>query len=239
MLGLAVLSAACGKPTPGAGGDDASTTDVGSETSVANNGVTTTNNGASTACADIGGRFTDAVRAIGRDCVTDADCKLLSRAQACDCELAVTASADTAAYEAVRAEADAAQCANPFGCPTGECPYRRLSDPGELYAHCNAEGQCEVVQLMSCADYETKLQGGIAPASGCADDNDCTTRNDLNPCDCAEAVSVNFPFLTVQAIYEMIAINDARCNATCVPCPPPGTPTCTVRADESQVCEMR
>jgi len=226
---------ACGKPVANPNPDrDAAAADGG--TDAPNNG-TTPNNGATGDCAEIGERFTDAVRAIGRECASDADCKLLSRAQACDCELAVTASADTAQYEAVRAEADEAQCANPFGCPTGACPYRLLSDPGEIYAHCNDEGVCETLQIMTCADYEAKAHGGVAPASSCMDSTECTLRNDLNACDCAEAVSVNFPFLTIQAIYEMIAINDARCDATCLGCEAPGGTTCALNDDGYQVCQ--
>ena len=131
-----VALVACGKPSSGEDvdvgiepGPDAARTDV----SGTNGSTSSPDSGGGTggACEDIAARFTDEVRAIPRDCVTDADCKILPRAQSCDCDLAVSAASDTAGYEAVRAEADAEQCENPFGCATGECPYRRLSATGE------------------------------------------------------------------------------------------------------------
>lgn len=213
-----------------AGGDDAGGGDAARDTGASNNGGDQN-------CAAIGERFTDAVRAIPRDCVTDADCVLLPRAQVCDCDLAVSAGVDTAEYDAVRAEADAAQCANPFGCPMGECPYRKLSQPGELYPHCNDENQCEVLQIMNCTDYQDRAHGGMFGESSCMESTECTLRNDLNACNCNEAVSTNFPFLTVGTIYEVIEINNERCDVTCMGCQGPDGAVCGMNDEGYNVCQ--
>lgn len=235
------LLAACGSPTASnnqtnsgsdAGANNAVDTSTGGNTS-------TTSTTTGTACGEIGPRFIDAVRALPRTCVTDADCKIVSRGQVCDCELAVSASSDTAEYEAVRAEVDAAQCANPFGCAVDQCPYHRLSEPGELYAHCGEAGECEVVQILPCSEFEARSRGGIVPAGGCADATQCGIRADLNPCGCGESISENFPFLTVQAVAEMMEINRDRCSLDCAPCDTPGTPVCVDDGAEGMVCAMQ
>lgn len=231
---------ACGKPTsvdPPDGGAEPPTDASEPDLSGTNGSTTSPDSGGGGACEDIAARFMDAVRAIPRDCVTDADCKILPRAQSCDCDLAVSAASDTAAYDAVRAEADAEQCENPFGCATGECPYRRLSTTGEIYGHCTEEGQCETLQIMSCTEYEARAQGGIANPGGCEVDTDCQLRNDLNPCDCAEGVTTNFPFLATSAIYELIQINDQRCGeVSCGPCEIAEMAVCATDADGTKYC---
>lgn len=185
------------------------------------------------ACAEIGPRFVDLVRAMPRGCQIDADCKIAPRAQVCDCDLAVTEATDLGDYDAVRAEMDAAQCANPFGCGDTTCPYRRLSDPGELYPRCNADKECEIVQVMTCERYEAAATGGIVSPGSCQDDDGCTILSHLNPCGCPESITKNFPALTHETIAEVIAINDARCELTCDECPATGTPTC-----EANSCTM-
>ena len=188
-------------------------------------------------CAALSEQFVDAVRAMPRTCSSNADCKLVSKAQVCDCDLAVTTSTDTSTYDQIRAQLDAGQCSNPFGCPTGECPYRRLADRGELVANCGDEGMCEVVQVLSCEEYEANAHGGIVASGSCMDDTQCQLRNDLNPCGCQEAISANFPFLTVQATQDMMDINDARCNVQCMGCPTPGDAVCANDAEGFKVCQ--
>lgn len=240
VLIVSVMVLACGKPTPG---NDGTNNDANSNSDAGNNGDNVATNGSSNAnsgggeCADLAEPFKDAVRAMPRDCVTDADCKLVQGAQVCDCALAVSASSDTAPYDDVRAQVDAAACANPFGCPDDSCPYRVLSEPGELYPHCSDEGQCEVLQLMSCEQYEMNAHGGIGTETGCMDNSECTLRNDLNPCNCNEAVSANFPFLVIQSIYEMMEINDARCDVQCMGCESPGEAVCALNDEGYQVCQ--
>lgn len=239
LLAIA-LAVGCGKPAPGNNGSN----DNAGSNGAADAGNNDTNGGTSNAsnsgggeCADLADPFKDAVRAMPRDCVTDADCKLVQGAQVCDCDLAVSASTDTGEYDDIRAQVDSAGCANPFGCPMDMCPYRVLSDPGELYAHCSDEGECEVLQILSCEQYEEKAHGGIAAETSCMENDECALRDDLNPCDCNEAVSQNFPFLVIEAIREMIEINDARCNVQCMGCESPGDAICGNNDEGYKVCQ--
>jgi hypothetical protein len=243
VLIAVALGVGCGKPTPGNNNGSTSNSNMSPDGGNNNADNVTTNTSGGTGsggggiCVNIGEEFKAAVRAMPRDCTSDADCKLVERAQVCDCDLAVSASSDTAEYDDLRAQLDAESCSNPFGCPSGECPYRPLADPGELYAHCSDEGQCEVLQILSCEQYEERAHGGIANPGACMENTDCTLRNDLNPCGCNEAVSQNFPFLVIQSIAEMIEINDARCNVQCMGCESPGDAVCGVDGQGNQICQ--
>ncbi len=235
-----LLVSACGTPAPSNsatnGEPDAGPnngTDTGNNTS---NGTTPPVNSGQ-ACAEIGPRFIDAVRALPRTCTINADCRIVERAQVCDCDLAVSRSSETAEYDAIRAELDTAQCANPFGCAVDKCPYRRLSEPGEVFAFCTDEGECETVQVLACSEFEARSRGGIVPPGGCTDASQCTIRADLNPCGCGESISSNFPFLTVQAVAEMMEINNTRCALSCAPCDPPGTATCGPDGAGNMICK--
>lgn len=238
---LFLVALACGTPTPDSSSDagvNNSTSDVSNATTDSSSPATNgEDSGGSDECVAIGERFIEAVRGMPRDCVTATDCTIVTGAQVCDCDLAVSATSDTTSYEAVRAEADAANCANPFGCPNGECPYRRLADPGELVANCSDEGMCEVVQVLTCDDYVAGAHGGLVPPGGCMDDTQCKLRSDLNPCGCPEAISDNFPFLTVQATAELIEINDVRCGYQCMGCNAPTEAVCGTDGQGNDVCQ--
>lgn len=232
VFGACVAVCACSGPAPSSdAGSDAAGTDAKSD---ADTGSSNTPE-----CAEVSEAFVDAVRGMPRTCVTDADCLLVQRAGECDCDLAVTATSDVASFEAARAALDAAQCVNPFGCPGEQCRHRRLVDDGELYANCNLDGECEVVQLPSCPDYAAKAQGGLVLGGSCTQNSDCDVRNDLNACNCAEAVTGSFPFLARQAIYDIIAINNERCGISCSECPPPGTAVCANDDEGYMVCQMQ
>lgn len=237
-LALAValtIASSCGDPKPDPSSPDAGPNNVNATTST--NGTTpNTQTNSGTACGEIGPRFIEAVRGLGRACATDADCKIASRAQVCDCDLAVSADADMASFDSVRAELDAAQCANPFGCSVEQCPYTRLSEPGELIARCGDAGECEVLQIMPCNEYEARAHGGVVPPGGCADNTQCTLRSDLNPCGCDEAISANFPFLTAQVTAEMMQINNQRCNVACMGCNSPGEAVCGEDPMGNMIC---
>ena len=241
LIFLFVVAASCGTPTPSnsnSGGRDTgqnTSGDAGDNTHTANSTIAPTNGGTE-ACVEIGERFKEAVRALPRACVTDTDCMVVSRAQVCDCDLAVARSSDTVEHDAIRAELDAEQCSNPFGCPTDTCPYRRLSEPGELYARCGEANECEIVQLLPCAEYEARGHGGIVPPGACVAAAGCTLRNDLNPCGCNEAITTNFPALAVQPIREMIEINDRRCNLQCMGCNSPGDAVCGDDGSGNMIC---
>jgi hypothetical protein len=240
LLIAALFVVGCGKPEPGNNGNSTPNAEPqpdGGNNGNTNGGTNGSSNSSQDGCAELNEPFKDAVRAMPRNCVTDADCKLVARAQVCDCDLAVSATSDTAEYDDVRAQLDAASCSNPFGCPGNECPYRKLAEPGELYAHCGEGGECEVLQIMSCEQYEMNAMGGIASGGGCMEATDCTLRNDLNPCDCNEAVSENFPFLVIQSINEMMDINDARCDVQCTACPMPTEAVCANDDEGYQVCQ--
>lgn len=241
LVCIFVCAAACGTPTPSnnnatnggdTGGGDNNVTDMSTASNQTSN--TTPNNGGN--CSEIGERFQEAVRALPRDCAIDAGCQIAPRANVCDCDLAVSASADLTDYNAIRAELDGEACGNPFGCATGECPYRKLSEPGEIYATCNDENECEIVQILPCSEFEANASGGIVPPGGCMDNAGCTIRADLNPCGCGEAVSVNFPALAVQPIAEMIEINEARCNLQCMGCNSPGGAVCGDDGMGNMIC---
>lgn len=236
MAVLCFALAACGNPTPNSSNNqpDGGSIDTGTTSGEADTGGGG-NNGVD--CAAVSEQFIDAVRAMPRTCATSDECKIVNQAQVCDCDLAVSVSTDTATYDALRTQMDAGQCSNPFGCPTGECPYRRLSDPGELVANCNDDGMCEVAQVVSCAEYEANANGGIVASGSCMDANQCQLRSDLNPCGCAEAISSNFPFLTVQATIDMMEINDERCNVECTGCDTGAQATCGSNAEGVMVCQ--
>lgn len=234
---LSCLLVACGTPTPSNNTDSDAGPNNATDTAV--NNVSTSGTSMQTTgteCAGVGQQFIDAVRALGRSCVTSADCKVAPRANQCDCDLAVSASADTTEFESLRADLDAAQCSNPFGCAGGTCPYKKLSEPGELVAHCGDDGECEMVQVMPCSEYEARAHGGIVPAGSCTDSTQCVIRADLNPCGCGEAISTNFPLLTTQATADLIAINDARCNVSCMGCNSPGAAVCGDDGSGNMIC---
>ncbi len=236
---VALLTASCSQPpvdSGDAGVDDATvSTDVQSTEDTA--ATPETGGGEGGNCAEIGERFIEAVRGFPRECAADYDCEILPRAQVCDCDLAVARGTDKSTYDAVRAEADAAQCSNAFGCPPTGCPYVKLSEPGELYPRCNDEGRCEIVQVMTCEEFEQKADGGMVGASSCMMDTDCALRNDLNFCNCNEAVSSQFPALLTQSIYDVLRINGERCDVTCEGCQSPGGTVCALDDEGLRTCQ--
>ncbi|GEM_PF-5898251 len=179
------------------------------------------------ACEPLQDSFIDAVRGLGRSCFDHVDCQLALRAGPCDCAIGIgPGQQDTAdfqsnidTFDAQRTLLDDNQCRNPFTCVGNKCPnYNTLSNPGELIPRCRG-GECEVVQLPSCADYESKKTGGLFTKSECESKADCSIRTNLNPCSCPEPVSKNFPSLVGGVIREIIDINNARCGTTCGGCP--------------------
>ena len=228
-----------GGPSPDGGTNVTPNANVNPNANVMPTNVTPNNGGA---CGDIGPRFMEAVRAMPRTCLEDRDCIIVSRANICDCDLAVSNGSDTATFDGVRAELDAAACENPFnttvagGCANTDCPYERLSDPGELYARCNPDNECEIVSLLPCSEYEARAQGGIAAPGGCMTAADCELRTDLNPCGCQEGITRNFPFLAIEALNEMMEINNERCNVQCGVCNAPAAATCVDDGMEGMMC---
>ena len=93
-----------------------------------------------------------------------------------------------------------------------------------------------MVQVLSCADFRADSHGGLIATGSCTDATQCTIRADLNPCGCGESFSVNFPFLTTQAVTEMIGINTKRCGLDCQGCAPPGDVACVEGDAENMVC---
>ena len=215
----AVAIFGCGTP---ATNNDNSDNDSGNANNVnnANNmsdmGVNNINNGE--ACEPLQDEFKTAVRALPRDCASDAECSLALRAGPCDCAISVSGS-DLTEYDAARQSLDDNECRNPFVCIGNKCDqYRILSDPGELIPKCTGN-ECEVVQLLSCTDFENAKNGGLISESSCVTDADCTLRTDLNPCNCQEAVGTSFPLLAGQTIRELIDLNTDRCGTVCEGCP--------------------
>ena len=178
-------------------------------------------------CEPLQDSFKTAVRALGRSCFENSDCQLAERAGPCDCAIGIGPGQEAKEvfdqkvqnFADKRAVLDQNQCRNPFACAGDKCPnYNVLSNPGELVPRCKG-GECEVAQLPSCAEYETKKTGGLISKSECDTKADCMLRSDLNPCSCPEPVSGNFPALAGGVIREIIDINNARCGTTCNGCP--------------------
>ena len=166
-------------------------------------------------CDALGEVFKEAVRAMGRDCISDAECVLANRAGPCDCDIAVNAGSDLASFGDARSLLDDQMCRNPFVCIGNRCDtHVVLTDSGELIPRC-VGNECAVYQVMSCTDFEQNKNGGIINDSSCVVDADCRIRTDLNPCNCPEAVNNSFPALAGPVIREMMDINRARCGTTC------------------------
>lgn len=216
-----VVACALGCSTPANSNNDNNTDDDSGNPNNVNNmsdgGQNNVNN--VEACEPLQEEFKSAVRALPRDCGSDAECVLALRSGPCDCAIAVNSGSDLPRFDTARESLDNNECRNPFVCIGDRCEqYRLLSDPGELIPKCTGN-ECEVVQLMSCTDYENNKNGGIISESSCVTDADCTLRTDLNPCNCQEAVSTSFPLLAGQTIRELIGLNTDRCNTVCEGCP--------------------
>lgn len=189
-------------------------------------------------CVPLQDEFKAAVRALDRDCGSDAECVLALRSGPCDCAIGVNIRSDLATFDTARLSLDDAQCRNPFVCVGDRCDgYNTLSDPGELVPRC-VGNECEVTQIMSCTDYEQKKNGGVIGDSPCVEDTDCTVRTDLNPCRCPEAVSTSFPALAGPVIRELITINDERCGTTCDQNCPVGTTAICVDMGDVKRCQL-
>ena len=170
-------------------------------------------------CETSGNAVADAIRALPRACESDAECRVVERAGNCECANAINAMADTSEFDAALANLDANMCVHPFaGCGAAQCAYERGYRDPVLVAQC-VESECVVAEAMSCAEFEQNIYGGLVAASRCETANDCTLRNDLNPCGCQEGVGTDFPFLAAESIYNLIGINRDRCDFTCEACP--------------------
>lgn len=172
-------------------------------------------------CATYQDWLTDAVRSLPRTCETPADCLIVDRAGQCECALAVTlGGGDIAAFNTALQELDAHECRHPFACLEGmaQCSYQTPFEQTELLVTCE-QNVCGLVELMACDAYVARKNGGIFPAGACETDDDCTLRDNLNPCGCQEALPKEFPFLLENAVFDLMPRNDTRCDFTCDGCP--------------------
>lgn len=177
-------------------------------------------------CEEKGNALADAIRALSRECDEDIDCRIVARAGNCECSNSVAASADISEFENALSELDENGCVHPFMCADEQCSYDRGYREPELIGICEM-GECTVAETMQCAEFEENIYGGLVAPSRCETADDCTLRNDLNPCGCPEAVGVDFPFLAAEATFDLIGLNRDRCEFVCEECPDVTEAACT------------
>lgn len=173
-------------------------------------------------CATYQDWLTDAIRALPRTCETAADCLVVERAGRCECAIAVTlGGGDIAAFNTALQELDEHSCRHPFACveSMSQCDYQTPFENTELLVTCE-QNVCGLIELMACDSYNARKNGGLFPAGACETDDECTLRDDLNPCGCMEAMPQEFPFLLENAAYDLMPRNDTRCGFACDGCPP-------------------
>lgn len=208
-LFLTFVAIGCGdtEPTDGSNGDS-------NNTSVAET------------CETSGNAVADAIRALDRSCESDVECRIVERAGDCECANSVNIMADLTAFDSALQTLDENMCVHPFAsCGSVQCDYTRGYREPELIGTCE-QNECVVTETMTCAEFEENVYGGLVAPSRCETAEDCTLRNDLNPCGCNEAVGLDFPFLSAQSTYDLIGINRDRCNFTCEACPQVTTAAC-------------
>jgi hypothetical protein len=190
--------------------------DAGSSGSDTSFGVDTSN---VAMCVDLTLKTQDALRALPRACATAEDCQIVPRSGQCECSGSFSVTADLSVFDASIAAIESNGCNHPLKCfnVANKCEYQSIFENPELIATCEAN-ECGLAEVVSCETFVANAYGGYTATTQCTSDEQCSLRQDLNPCGCFEAVPTSYPFLAAEQIHEMIGRNRARCDLMCGAC---------------------